>query len=80
MTMQNLNRNKSKIQSDKNIKPPSIMKKHITIFIFLALFITQQAKAQFIREAEIENLLKDYSNPIFLAAGLKYVFSHRAYS
>ena len=53
------------------MKPPSIMKKLITIFIFLALFITQQAKAQFIRDAEIENLLEDYSNPIFLAAGLK---------
>ena len=70
-TMQNLKRNKSKIQCDRNMKPPSMMKKHITIFIFLALFITQQAKAQFIRDAEIENLLEDYSNPIFLAAGLK---------
>ena len=69
--MQKLNRNKSKIQSDRNMKPPSMMKKIITIFIFLGLFITQQAKAQFIRDAEIENLLEDYSNPIFLAAGLK---------
>lgn len=69
--MQNLKSNKSKIQCDKNMKSPSMMKKHKTIFIFLALFITQQAKAQFIRDAEIENLLEDYSNPIFLAAGLK---------
>ena len=69
--MQKLNRNKSKIQSDRNMKSPSMMKKHIIIFIFLTLLITQQAKAQFIRDAEIENLLEDYSNPIFLAAGLK---------
>ena len=33
-----------------------MIKKHITIFIFLVLMLTQHAKAQFIRDAEIENL------------------------
>jgi len=71
MTIKICSLNNGKNQINKNMKWLSMIKKHTTIFIFLVLLLTQHAKAQFIRDAEIENLLLDYSKPIFLAAGLK---------
>ncbi len=61
----------SYIRKDKKINLRIIIKNCAASLIFCTLVLTQQAKAQFIRDAEIENLLLDYSKPIFLAAGLK---------
>lgn len=48
------------------------MKTALARAVFLGLLLLPvPAKAQFIRDAEIENLLWDYSRPIFIAAGLR---------
>lgn len=71
MTMKICSLTNDKNQINRNMKRLSMIKKLTTTLIFLVLLLTQHAKAQFIRDAEIENLLWDYSKPIFLAAGLK---------
>ena len=56
--------------SSKNLSVHSAFR-NIVLGLTVSLCIQSAASAGFIRDAEIEQLLQDYSDPLFMAAGLK---------